>query len=75
MRRNLNRRIETAFPILVPEIKQEVIDILKIQMRDNVKACLIDGQLHNNFKHNDDPVKVRSQLAIYEYLKNKSWKS
>lgn len=75
MRRNLNRRIETAFPILVPEIKQEVIDILKIQMRDNVKACLIDGQLRNNFKHNDDPVKVRSQLAIYEYLKNKSWKS
>ena len=56
MRRNLNRRIETAFPILVPEIKQEVIDILKIQMRDNVKACLIDEQLHNNFKHNEEPV-------------------
>ncbi len=72
MRRNLNRRIETAFPILVPEIKQEVIDILMIQMRDNVKACLIDEQLHNNFKHNEEPVKVRSQLAIYEYLKNKS---
>ena len=72
MRRNLNRRIETAFPILVPEIKQEVLDILKIQMRDNVKACLIDEQLHNNFKHNEEPVKVRSQLAIYEYLKNKS---
>lgn len=72
MRRNLNRRIETAFPILVPEIKQEVIDILKIQMRDNVKACLIDEQLHNNFNHNEEPVKVRSQLAIYEYLKNKS---
>ncbi len=72
MRRNLNRRIETAFPILVPEIKQEVSDILKIQMRDNVKACLIDEQLHNNFKHNEEPVKVRSQLAIYEYLKNKS---
>lgn len=72
MRRNLNRRIETAFPILVPEIKQEVIDILKIQMRDNVKACQIDRQLHNNFKRDDSPVKVRSQLAIYEYLKNKS---
>lgn len=72
MRRNLNRRIETAFPILVPEIKQEVIDILKIQMRDNVKACQIDDQLRNNFKRDDNPVKVRSQLAIYEYLKNKS---
>lgn len=72
MRRNLNRRIETAFPILVPEIKQDIIHILKIQLQDNVKACLIDENLCNNFKHNDDPVKVRSQLAIYEYLKNRT---
>lgn len=71
MRRNLSRRIETAFPILVPEIKQEIIDILKIQMQDNVKACFIDDELCNNFKWDDNPVKVRSQLAIYEYLKNK----
>lgn len=71
MRRNLNRRIETAFPILNAEIKQCIIDILKIQLQDNVKACLIDEHLHNNFKRGDNPVKVRAQLAIYEYLKNK----
>ncbi|WP_102406741.1 RNA degradosome polyphosphate kinase [Parabacteroides bouchesdurhonensis] len=72
MRRNLNRRIETAFPILVPEIKQEIIDILKIQLSDNVKACEIDENLHNNCKRDNNPVKVRAQLAIYEYLKKKS---
>ncbi|RHM12680.1 RNA degradosome polyphosphate kinase [Parabacteroides merdae] len=71
MCRNLNRRIETAFPILNAEIKQCIIDILKIQLQDNVKACLIDEHLHNNFKRDDNPVKVRAQLAIYEYLKNK----
>lgn len=71
MRRNLNRRIETAFPILNAEIKQCIIDILKIQLQDNVKACLIDEHLHNNFKRDDNPVKVRAQLAVYEYLKNK----
>ena len=71
MRRNLNRRIETAFPILNAEIKQNIIDILNIQLQDNVKACLIDEHLHNNFKRDDNPVKVRAQLAIYEYLKNK----
>ena len=71
MRRNLNRRIETAFPILNAEIKQNIIDILNIQLQDNVKACLIDKHLHNNFKRDDNPVKVRAQLAIYEYLKNK----
>lgn len=74
MRRNLNRRIETAFPILDTEIKREIIDILDIQLHDNVKACRIDSQLHNNFKWDDKPVKVRSQLAIYEYLKGKSSK-
>lgn len=72
MRRNLNRRIETAFPILDPDLKREIIDILNIQLSDNVKACYLDGELRNNFKCDDNPVKVRSQLAIYDYLRNKS---
>ncbi|MDL2278741.1 RNA degradosome polyphosphate kinase [Parabacteroides sp. OttesenSCG-928-G07] len=72
MRRNLYRRIETAFPILDGDIKKEIIDVLQIQLNDNVKACSIDACLNNNFKHNDNPEKVRAQLAIYEYLKKKS---
>jgi len=71
MRRNLSRRIETAFPILDPDIKQDIINILNIQLQDNVKACYIDEHLHNHFKHDDSPTKVRSQRAIYEYLKEK----
>lgn len=72
MRRNLTRRIETAFPVLDKSIKQEIINILNIQLKDNVKACLIDEELHNNFKHDINPVKIRAQVAIYEYLKNKT---
>ncbi|MDD4516224.1 RNA degradosome polyphosphate kinase [Massilibacteroides sp.] len=72
MRRNLSRRIETAFPILQQEIKQEIIDILKIQLQDNVKACFIDENLNNNFKHDSNPVKVRAQTAIHNYLKKKA---
>lgn len=75
MKRNLNRRIETAFPILDKDIKQEIIDILRIQLRDNVKACFLDEHLHNNFKHDTNPVKVRAQVAIYEYLKKKQEQS
>ena len=71
MRRNLNRRIETAFPILDPEIKQEVIDILHIQLRDNVKACRLDSELRNCFKRVEGAEPVRAQLAIYDYLKQK----
>ena len=73
MRRNLDRRIETAFPILDPEIKQEVIDILHIQLQDNVKACWLDSELRNCFKREETTSSpVRAQLAIYDYLKKKN---
>lgn len=71
MRRNLHRRIETAFPILDTEIKKVIIDILQIQLHDNVKACYIDSELKNHFKRDDNPIKVRSQLEIYDYLKKR----
>ena len=68
MKRNLNRRIETAFPILDPDIKREIIDIIDIQLRDTVNACRIDDRLRNQFKHDDNPVKTRAQMAIMAYL-------
>ena len=68
MRRNLNRRIETAFPILEPSIKQKIIDILQIQLKDNVKACWIDEHLNNIFKRKEGEEPVRSQMEIYRYL-------
>ena len=71
MRRNISRRIETAFPVLHHEIKKRIIDILNIQLQDNVKACRIDENLNNVFKRDDNPP-VRSQQAIYEYIKGKS---
>lgn len=70
MRRNLNRRIETAFPILEPSIKQKIIDILQIQLKDNVKACWIDEHLNNIFKRKEGEEPVRSQMEIYGYLKS-----
>ena len=71
MRRNLNRRIETAFPILDVSIKRKIIDILHIQLQDNVKACWIDEHLNNIFKRQDVEEPVRSQMAIYNYLKER----
>ena len=71
MRRNLNRRIETAFPILDASIKWKIIDILHIQLQDNVKACWIDERLNNIFKRQDGEEPVRSQMAIYNYLKER----
>lgn len=72
MHRNLNRRIETAFPVFDSKIKEEIINILRIQLSDNVKACFIDEKLSNCFKRDDNPVKIRSQVAIYNYLKQRT---
>ncbi|MDR2086625.1 MAG: polyphosphate kinase 1 [Dysgonamonadaceae bacterium] len=69
MKRNLYRRIETAFPILNRKIKQTIIDILKIQLSDNVKACFIDEHLNNRFKRGNQPASVHAQRDIYERLK------
>ena len=38
MPRNLDKRVEITFPVEDEELKQEVIDILKIQLADNTKA-------------------------------------
>ncbi|MDR0394782.1 MAG: polyphosphate kinase 1 [Tannerella sp.] len=68
MRRNLSRRIESAFPILCPKIKKELIDILDIQLRDNVKACTLDEHLHNIYKRDGRP-SLCAQQTIYDYIK------
>lgn len=69
MNRNLNRRIETAFPILSPELKEEILQILRIQLQDNVKACWVDEFLNNVYKIDDSFIKTRAQNDIYRYLK------
>ena len=72
MERNLHRRIEVAFPIYKESIKQQIIDILKIQLEDNQSAVWVDEKLNNVSKSElaspDDPP-VRAQQAIYNYLK------
>jgi len=70
MRRNLYRRIECVYPVYDELIKEEIIDILQIQLKDTVKATYLDENTHN-IRIPDSPHAVRSQEAIYEYLKKK----
>jgi polyphosphate kinase len=70
MGRNLDRRIEVAFPILDPKIQKTIKDILEIQWKDNVKARMIDGDADNSFRTFSLPV-IRSQEEIYTYLLGK----
>jgi polyphosphate kinase len=71
MNRNLSHRVELAFPIRQADLKQEIIDIVQLQLRDNQKARVIDKALSNRYQKTRG-AKIRSQVAIYQYLKKKN---
>lgn len=68
MVRNIDHRIEAAVPVLDPEIKQELKDIIQIQLKDNVKARVLDNELSNNYVPSGGKKKIRSQVETYNYL-------
>ena len=71
MRRNLYRRIEAVTPILDPDLRASLIEMLNIQLADNQKACWVDAQLQNVFKKRTPGTpSVRAQYNFYEQLKN-----
>lgn len=74
MVRNLDHRIEAACPIVDPEIQQELIDMLNIQLSGNVKARILDNEQRNEYVQRgaEDPI-VRSQMEIYSYMEQKKY--
>lgn len=70
MVRNLDRRIEVAFPLDDPEARDRVRAILELQLSDTVKARVIDkGQRNRYVAPAPGCNPVRSQVAIHEMLK------
>ncbi len=69
MSRNLHRRIECAFPIEKPKLKQELIDILNIQLKDNTNGRIINEKLENiKLPYKEGEQKHRAQKDIFKYL-------
>ncbi len=71
MTRNLDHRIEAAVKISSKKLKHELLDMLEIQLRDNVKARVLNNKQNNEYVRNDDPI-CRSQIEIHNYLKAKT---
>ncbi len=72
MPRNLDTRIEVTCPIYDEDVKQELKQMLNIQLKDNTKARLHDDHQLNIYKKRDaDSKPVRAQIAYYNYLKRK----
>ena len=72
MVRNLDHRVEAAIPVTDPAIRQELKDIIHIQLRDNVKARILNNELSNNYVPSTGKKKVRSQIETYHYLYKKN---
>lgn len=71
MQRNFDHRIEVTTPIFSKKIQADLKKIIEIQLKDNVKARLLNGSIPNTYKNDDNSEKIRSQIEIYKYLKEK----
>ncbi|GAL23862.1 polyphosphate kinase [Vibrio variabilis] len=69
MTRNIDHRIEVAAPVRDERLKQRIIDIVNIHFTDTVKARWLDKEMSNTYVPRGNRKKVRSQIAIYDYLK------
>ena len=69
MSRNIDGRIEVGTPIYDERLKQRILDILELQLSDTCKARVIDADQKNEYVKRGNRRKVRSQVAIYDYLK------
>lgn len=68
MVRNFDNRIEVATPIFDLAIKEQLRQMLQIQLSDNVKARLIGPGTPNVYKTNDN-LPFQSQVEMYNLLK------
>ncbi|MBL7971234.1 MAG: arsenate reductase (glutaredoxin), partial [Prolixibacteraceae bacterium] len=71
MPRNLDRRIEVACPVYSPEIRAELKELLRIQLRDNSKARILDGELSNCYNNTAAGQKYRAQVDYHNYIKKR----
>ncbi len=72
MTRNLDRRVEVAVPIYDPEIKAELINFFNLQWQDNTAARILDNDLKNVIKNQEETPKIKSQLLFYDYLRDRN---
>lgn len=69
MIRNLDKRIEVAVPIYDKDIQQELKTFIEIQLKDNVKARIIDKDQKNKYvdKGLENEIR-RAQVDLYNFF-------
>ena len=72
MTRNLDHRVEVGFPIYDKELRQEIRDMVDIQLMDNTKAREVNTINANRYRKTKIKIPYRTQTDTYNYLKNKN---
>jgi polyphosphate kinase len=69
MKRNMDRRIEVAFPVYDEDIRQEMERLLHFQLSDNTKARILDPDQANHYvgRRVGEP-RVEAQEDFYHWL-------
>ncbi|MGE4158090.1 MAG: polyphosphate kinase 1 [Planctomycetota bacterium] len=70
MERNLDRRVEVSCPILDPDIKKRLQDIMELQWADSAKTWAWTNTLKGEPRHLQGVGVVRAQMAIVDYLRH-----
>lgn len=69
MNKSMYRRIEVCYPVYDEMIKQELQQLIAIQLADNKKAVMLDRHMENiPIKPINDEPAIRSQETIYNLL-------
>ncbi len=68
MSRNLDRRIEVAWPVKDPVIRTQIQQMLELQIRDTTKSRVIDRWQTNAFVSTKRASQARAQTDIYRML-------
>ncbi len=74
MIRNFDNRFEVACPIYDPQIKEDIYNILKINLKDNQKTRCYSSDYINRYKSAEGEEPFFAQEQIYEFLKLKTKK-
>ncbi len=68
LNRNLNRRIEVAFPIYDEKHIAEINTIIQLQLEDNTKRRIINSEGNNEMEIQQLDVPRRAQTEIYNWI-------
>ncbi len=75
MIRNFDNRFEVACPIFDKIIKEDIYNILLINIKDNQKSRIFSNEYINTYKSCKHEEPFRAQNAVYKYLKSKTPKA